>query len=446
MVKRGVNMISKKILLALSLSMILLLSGCININVEQKLKRNGHYDMDLTISTSPEYKMILNGLKEGFQVDDSVKGKFDYKETDTSITYSFKDINPTTDKKLFKEIEKKEGSENDMFGQTQETPDSSFIDPENIDFKKEFKFPYYEYTYTLKMSPESKKDTGKVEVLTSNDYILDEANILDQPSKNQIMQSINNVYKNDSIEIIIVTKKQMEQMDYWSYKYDFTSNFNFKNKNKQYIMIFASTNENGLCSVESNIYLDSKVSAKINTLNTDFEKNCKLEYSTQIKNVVTQLDSFFKTADLESSKQMEEQLGQLFKVGYTIEIFGKITETNGLKMGDNKVKFDINPSKNGEYRIVFKDFFLASILGDFYWVYLIIAGVILVGGVGFVVISKHRKNLQSKPLEAPLAVNPQIMDYVRRARMNGMPDQQIKSNLMQCGWNSKDIDIALKLR
>ena len=440
------KMISKKIFLAISLSLILVLSGCINFSVDQKLKRNGHYDMDLTISTSPEYKMILNGLKEGFQVDESVKNKFNYKETDTSVTYSFKDINPKTDKKLFKEVEKKDGPNEGVLGQTQETPDSSFINPENTDFKKEFKFPYYEYTYSLKIAPEPKKDAKEAVILSQNEYILDEANILDPQSKSQIIQDINHIYQNDSIEVIIVSKNKMEQMDYYSYSYDFTSSFNFKNKNKQYILIFVSTNGDGLCKVESNIYLDSKVSSKIRTLNSNFEKNCKSGYSAQINDVVAQLDEFFKTTDLESSKQTEEQLGQLFNIGYTVEVFGKIEDTNGLKMGGNKVKFDINPSKNGEYTIIFKDFFLATTLGDSYWIYLVVAGVILIGGVGLAIISKHRKNLQSRPLEAPLAANPQLMDYVRRARISGMSDQLIKTNLIQNGWNPKDIDVALRLK
>lgn len=432
----------KKLFLIVLLIAILLTSGCVNIDVQLKLKRNDNYDLDLTISTSPEYKMILNELKKDFQVEDSVKNKFEYSETDTSITYSFKNLDPKKDKKLFKEVEKEEEITQDILGETYETPDFSFLNPENIDSKKEFKFPYYEFTYKIKTSPEKGKE--QIEILSQRDYILDEANILDPNTKDQIMQRINNIYKNDSVEVIIVTKKQMEIKDYYSYQFSFIRDFEFKNKNKQYVMIFVSTNENGICKVESNIYLDVKVSSKIRTLNNDFSKNCKTDYKSQIQNVVKQLDVFFKENDLESTKQMEESLQQLFTVGYTVEVFGEITDTNGLKMGNNKVKFDVNPYKEEEYVVTFKDFFWAAILGGPYGIYLLTIGLIILGGIVFIVFSKISKKQQDMPLQVPLAVNPQLLDYVKRARMSGMTDKQIKSNLLQSGWSSKEINVALK--
>ncbi len=442
-------MVSNKVLIAVSLSLVLLLSGCINVNVDQKLKRSGHYDLDFSISTTAEYKMLLNALKGSFQVDESVKDKLTYKETDTSITYSFKDLNPATDKKLFTVVKNDTESNtpsttSSLLGSSQETPDLSFINPENIQFSKEFKFPYFEYT--LKIPLETKKDVKSTEPLTQDVYISDEANILDSESKTQIMQSLNEIYQNDSVEILIVTKKEMNQSEYFTFSYDYSDSFKFKNKDKQYVLIFASTNEGGLCRISSNIYMDLNFSSKVRKLDTDFKKNCKPGYSTQIKDVVTKLHDYFKANDLESSSQANGGLDQLFLVGYSVEVFGKIVETNGLKSGPNKVRFDIDPSKDGEYTLVFRDFFLASMLGDSYWIYLIVLGVIIVGVIVLNIIFKHKKNLQSKPLEVPIAVNPQLMDYIRRARVYGMGDPQIKTTLVQSGWNPKDVDTALRFK
>ena len=422
--------------------LIILLTGCINIiNVDQKLKRNGHYDIGLTISTAAEYKMILNGIKESFQVDDSVKDKFTYSETDTSVTYSFKDINPATDKKLFKETQIPNGTDNTI-NLSSGSSDSSIINPENIEVKKELKFPYYEYTYTLKMTAAAKNSSNETTILTEDNYIFDDANILDSESKKQIMQSINNIYKNDSVEVIIITKKQMSETEYNFYVDEFASNHSLDNK--QYILIFASFNETGVCSITSNIYTEPNVSSKVDLLNTDFEKSCRTNYSAEIKDTITQLDNFFKVTDLESTKQLTDQLGQLFKIGYTVEVFGKIIDTNGQQMDGNKVKFDINPEENGQYTIVFQDFFLASILGDMYLIYLIGVGVILIIIIGIVIISKHNANVQSTPPEVPSAVNPQLREYIRRARINRMTDPQIKDVLTKNGWSPKDIDTALK--
>jgi hypothetical protein len=74
----------------------------------------------------------------------------------------------------------------------------------------------------------------------------------------------------------------------------------------------------------------------------------------------------------------------------------------------------------------------------------LVAGLVVVGGCGFLVLSRVRKKRQSAPLQAPIAVNPQILDYVKKARTNGMTDAQIKSSLAQSGWSAKDIEVALK--
>ncbi len=373
--------INRNAIICFLLITIIFTGGCVNIDVEQKLKRNGHYDMALTISTSQEYKMILSTLKEGFVVNDSVKDKFIYSETDTSITYSFKDLDPAKDKVLFKPIEEKDDDENDMFGQTSEGPDSSFLDPKNYEFTKEFKFPYYEYTYKIKVSPEPKEDKKKIEILTTEEYILDNANLLDMDTKNQIMQNINNIYKDDLIEVIIATEEEMDSMDFFSYKYDLTGDFDFKNKNGKYIIIFASKNDRSVCKVESNIYTDSEISSIIRTISSDFSKNCKDDYNSQILDVTTQLDAFFKEHKFESTSdlQMEDALGDLFKIGYTVEVFGEIIDTNGLEMEDNKVKFDISLTNEEEYTVTFRDFFLAAILGSYYWVYLCIIALLIIG-------------------------------------------------------------------
>ena len=109
------------------------------------------------------------------------------------------------------------------------------------------------------------------------------------------------IYKNDLIEVIIATEEEMDSMDYFPYKYDLTGDFDFKNKNGKYILIFASNDERSLCKVESNIYADSKISSEIRTISSDFSKNCKEDYNRQILAVTTQLDAFFKEHEFEST-------------------------------------------------------------------------------------------------------------------------------------------------
>jgi len=64
-----------------------------------------------------------------------------------------------------------------------------------------------------------------------------------------------------------------------------------------------------------------------------------------------------------SEAEMAEQLMSGIKLSYRLETFGKIVETNGVKLSDNSVTFDLK--KRGEYYVVFRDFFLSSIFGGF---------------------------------------------------------------------------------
>ncbi|MBI3035207.1 hypothetical protein HYY71_02695 [Candidatus Woesearchaeota archaeon] len=65
-------------------------------------------------------------------------------------------------------------------------------------------------------------------------------------------------------------------------------------------------------------------------------------------------DALFDTSELETT------MGEMFKIGYTIEVFGKITDTNGNRMSDNKVKFIIGLKENKKYYVTFRDFFISS--------------------------------------------------------------------------------------
>ncbi|GAH52500.1 unnamed protein product [marine sediment metagenome] len=205
----------KKVISALLILSIVLLSGCVQIDVHQKIKRNGNVDISLTFKA--ESHMILNLLKQDLEIDPSVQNKYTYEETDNSVTYKFIDIDPNKDV-IFKE------NENSY-------TDNSILNKDN--YKKEFKFPYYYYTYEIDMTKENIE-----EVKPQND--------------------------------------------------------------------------------EESLF-----------------------------------DEF----------EMDSMFGEMFKIGYTVEVFGKIVETNGNKMDDNKVKFNIGTNDDKVYYVKFKDFFLSNWFG-----------------------------------------------------------------------------------
>ena len=136
----------KKLIVGIIILSMFLVSGCIQIDIYQKIKRNGHVDMSLTFKAE---STILNAFKQNIEVDPSIKSKYTYKETDDSVTYQFTDIDPSKD---------------NLFKQEQDSQtDTSIFNKDNYHFKKEFKFPYYYYTYEINI-----KDVQKEEPKTNN--------------------------------------------------------------------------------------------------------------------------------------------------------------------------------------------------------------------------------------------------------------------------------------
>ncbi len=124
----------KKIISSIILLIIvILLSGCVQAEVYQKVKRNGNFDISLTIKS--ESPMILNIFKQESPINPSLQDKYTYEEDETSITYKFTDLDPTKDV-IFAESEE---FETGIFG---------------YNLSKEFKFPYYYYYFELDLSEE----------------------------------------------------------------------------------------------------------------------------------------------------------------------------------------------------------------------------------------------------------------------------------------------------
>ncbi|RJQ21365.1 hypothetical protein C4580_02380 [Candidatus Woesearchaeota archaeon] len=198
-----------KTAIAGSILILLLLTGCLQIDIQQKLKRSGKVDLSLTFKS--DSTMILENMKEQFQVNPAITRKYTYSETEKSATYQFTDVDPQTDSLFLSQGDEKT---------------AAFMNKDSYKISREFKFPYYYFTY----------------------------------------------------EIHFPVKEQETEQDE-----------------------FAS----GMAS-------------------------------------------------------------SLFKITYTVETFGRIIETNGNKMSDNAVKFDISLTKDETHYVVFKDFFLFTWFGSLF--------------------------------------------------------------------------------
>lgn len=135
----------KKLTIALALISMLLLSGCGTININQKLYRDGTFDLSIEIKSNNE--MFINMVKEGFEESPAIE-KATLIEQEDGFKY-------VLEKASFKDISTERG-------------DSMF---ESIGIKKEFKFPYYYYTISMKNKGSEDSEYGSMGM--SFNYIIE---------------------------------------------------------------------------------------------------------------------------------------------------------------------------------------------------------------------------------------------------------------------------------
>ena len=128
-------------------ALLIFLSGCVDLgmktDITQKIYRNGESDFSMTISAKTSED--LNLIKGSFEINPEFSGKSRYTDADGQAIYNFYGVK--VGDKLFN---------------INEDSDNQLIDNEKYSLKKEFKFPYYTYTYLMDFSgSDSAKDVRK---------------------------------------------------------------------------------------------------------------------------------------------------------------------------------------------------------------------------------------------------------------------------------------------
>lgn len=129
--KRGFQ----KIIISIFIIALIFSSGCLEITYQQKLKRNGKYDITITFkATSSE---VLNLVKNSFQAKPGMSQRVEYTETETTASYHIKDIDPR-----YETLVESDGE----------------VGRNTMSVTKDFRFPYYYYRlswdYTETINPE----------------------------------------------------------------------------------------------------------------------------------------------------------------------------------------------------------------------------------------------------------------------------------------------------
>lgn len=137
----------KSITLTITIMLIMgvFLSGCVSIDMNQKIYRDGSIDFSITFSSEVPY--VLNMMKDEIANTDDLDSEWIYTEDTNSFTLSAEHM-------YTKDIDR--DSDNAKAG--------AFISQPEI--TKEFKFPYYYYTYSFvekAILPEDEMSTSEFE-------------------------------------------------------------------------------------------------------------------------------------------------------------------------------------------------------------------------------------------------------------------------------------------
>jgi len=436
---------------------MLLLTGCFSLNVEQRLLPNGHYDLIFVFSADQDSSALLQGFQTTFVPADAVKDRTTIARHNNSLIYTFRDIDPATDAHLlvFSSHPGNSTTENQSIASlgvsnVANIVNISFLDPENTHLTRTLRWPYYVYTYELLVgSPSNGVRTGP---LLQEDYVIDETNMLSPNARLTIANQINDIYTNDSIDVIVLLKGEMASADSTAYKADFINHFPYRNKNKHYVLVSVMPiiGQQTQCHVESNLYGENQYSLFITSLDHDFSQGCANIAEQSVLDIMQRLDDYSRLHDLNTTAQdtAEQQLLDLFKVDYVVVPFGEIMSSSGTQLPANRVEFTIDSSSSGSYNVTFREPWYRGflhdpiVIGAFVILLLALIGILAYRGLQR---KKHHHHSQHHVHDSihHVPVPPTLLEYVHKARKYGMKDDQIRASLQRVGWMQKDIESAM---
>lgn len=92
----------------------------------------------------------------------------------------------------------------------------------------------------------------------------------------------------------------------------------------------------------------------------------KKEFNFPFYYTTITLDNSDKGVIEKETSNISEAILSMMNINYNLEVYGEIVDTNGIRLSDKKVRFDL--LKNKKYYVKFKDFFLTDLFASFFFV------------------------------------------------------------------------------
>jgi hypothetical protein len=343
---------------------VLLISGCFRMEIEQKLKRNGLYD--LTVKLNADSSLILAAAKEGMKVDPLLQDKATISENEQGITWSFKDLSLKERYNLFQQ------------NGTQSTGDLNLSDSR---FEQDFKFPFNYYKYFIGGSAVTAEDVN-----APVDSIVDDEGILDDETKAALMGQIGFILQNDSVQTLVMIRRNVSVFQYYDLKPQMTERLG-----NDYFLVFVSP-DTMYCKVDTGIF-DEEVQREVDALNAQLNAQCSQGLFIEgVVGAVAGLYDYSANSTIINplSDEMQQLLAESVNVDYIIDVYGSVVDTNGEKVSSKQVKFSLLKNPKGPYYVEFRDFFLNKYLGDYGMYYA--GGAVLIVLILIFVIFRPKKS------------------------------------------------------
>lgn len=108
------------------------MAGCVQLDIEQTLKRKGTFDVEFNVDTP--FDAFLSNISKEIHPSPELEARYLITTTDEGIRLGFYDVDPQ--------------QYSTLFAQSQ-TIDNSLLASRSISFEKKFKFPFFYFNYSI---------------------------------------------------------------------------------------------------------------------------------------------------------------------------------------------------------------------------------------------------------------------------------------------------------
>ena len=320
---------------------LIIIGGCIEQSVDVTIKRTGKIDLSVSLSADAQYSWLIKSLDEAMQVNPAFMDHYTYDRTETTITHSFRNIDPSDYSELF------------IMEETDEIDMDLVASSEDLTLTRDTRFPNYHYRLELDVHIEE-------DPIDISSLISDESGRITPEDHTRLHAIIEEVYDSHSLELVVATRDELYD-GFGGYAFDIASD-----RSTYLIMLVQPDDPDSFfhepCELDTNVGSDPAFTRFVMELRSELREECDSLTSSDFVAYAERVRDHLDENGLETLPH-DEMLGNLLSITYTINTFGEITDTNGRQRSKQQATFSVNPTKSETYYVEWKDNIFRNWLG-----------------------------------------------------------------------------------